>query len=385
MNCKVKITFFSIAMSVIFGNILIILYAFFRKKSILVDICSLSGIVLLYLFCAFRMIVPVEFPWVVVIPEKHLYNYFYSVINCDTGIMSLKVCHVLVALWIIGAIIGLIKLTIKYQKYGKIFDDISVNGVIVDNNQFGIKESSIKVIKTSIIPVPVSFGIKNRRILIPLNVYSQQEEKLIVAHEYMHIKNCDLIVQLLINILCALYWWNPFVYLLRADLGQYFELRCDSNVTEKMTDNQLIEYLEVLLKAYKLSGEEKFAKVSLGFMGIRGRNNYEIKERFIFLSQGKNKTHKKIGKTIAFIIAMVLTFLSYSFIIQPCFDAPQDDIGKNKDVNYEVTYENSYLIELNDGTYIFCTNNGFKDYISAEMAIELINQGYSLKVINGGN
>ena len=371
-------------MSIILGNILIIVYTFMWKKSKLVDICSLSGIVLLYLFCVLRMFIPIEFPWVIVIPERHIYNFIYSVITMDVGIIDLKVCHIFAAIWIAGTVVEIGRLSIKYHKYAKLFDSFASLGILVGNEKFGIKDSSIIIIKNSCVPVPISFGIIKKRILIPANIYQENEEKYIVAHEYMHIKNHDLLIQLLVNVLCGLYWWNPLVYLLRLDLGRCFELRCDSNVTKDMTNDELIDYLQVLLKTYKYSGIEENNKISLGFMGIRMRTDLNIKERFNYLAQGKNKKHKIINNYFAFIISVVLLILSYAFIFQPKYDAPRDEFGKNSDICYEVTTENGYLIEKEDGNYIFRTDKGDEDIISEEMASVLVEQGFELIDLNGG-
>lgn len=333
---------------------------------------------MLYLFCIIRMFIPIEFPWVIVIPETHIYNFVYSVIIMDVGIMDLKVGHILAAIWIAGTIVGMTGLLIKYLKYARVFDSFANLGTVVSSERFGIKDASIMIIKNSCIPVPISFGIIKKRILIPANFYRENEEKYIVAHEYMHIKNHDLLIQLLVNILCTLYWWNPLVYLLRLDLGRCFELRCDSNVTKDMTNEELIDYLQVLLKTYKFSGREENNAISLGFMGIRARTDLNIKERFSYLVQGKYKKKKIINNSSAFIISVILFVLSYTFILQPKYDAPRDEFGKNADIACEVTTENSYLIKTKDGQYYWCTTRGDKQEISVEFAKGLIEQGFMI-------
>ena len=143
-----------------------------------------------------------------------------------------------------------------------------------------------------------------------------------------------------------------------------------------MTKEELIDYLQVLLKTYKFSGREENNAISLGFMCIRARTDLNIKERFSYLVQGKYKKKKIINNSTAFIISVILFVLSYTFILQPKYDAPRDEFGKNADIACEVTTENSYLIKTKDGQYYWCTTRGDKQEVSVEFAKGLIEQGF---------
>lgn len=61
------ITFFTVWMTVLWSSILILIFYVLRTKYKLIDICSVSGVIVLYLFCMIRMIIPVEFPWTKII------------------------------------------------------------------------------------------------------------------------------------------------------------------------------------------------------------------------------------------------------------------------------------------------------------------------------
>lgn len=371
-----KITFFSIAMTVLWGSILMILYAALRKRYRLIDICSFSGVIILYLFCAIRMLCPIEFPWVRVIPAELIFNSAYSVIRTSIGNTELKVYHVAIVVWLFGTLFGIVKLVIKYRKQGRLIEEQVLQGEVIGNTQYDIADSSVRIIRTPAIQVPMSFGIIKKSILIPERVYSDDEEKLIINHEYMHLRNYDLVVQMLINILCAIYWWNPFVYLLRLDLEQYFELRCDSNVTRNMTDVQIADYLEVLLKAYR-SEHEAYSNEGFGLLGIHKRKGEDLRERFVFLARKNSRKTMYAGKITAFIIAGILLVLSYSFILQSNYNVPDEEINDSTGV-YEVDSINSYLLKDEDGKYYLCTKDGKKTAISTETAEILLNDGFNV-------
>ena len=69
-----KITLFSVLMSVMWGSLIMVLFSTLRKRNNLIDLCSASGVVVLYVFCAVRMLLPIEINWVRVIPTGHIYN-----------------------------------------------------------------------------------------------------------------------------------------------------------------------------------------------------------------------------------------------------------------------------------------------------------------------
>lgn len=216
----------------------------------------------------------------------------------------------------------------------------------------------------------------DRIILIPDEGYSDDDKALIIRHEYMHLINNDLAVQFLINMLCAIYWWNPFVYLLRLDLEQYFELRCDSNVTQDMSETQIADYLDVLLKVYKKKRKSP-NRYGIGLLGTHRRRDKDIKERFIMLSKGQHRRNRTIGKIAAIVIASVFMVISYSFIFQSNYDVPEDTYNTESDT-YEVNQSNSYLIKQHNGSYIWRTSDGFEKEIDEESANMLIKDGFTV-------
>ncbi len=369
-----KITFFSIAMSIIWGSALMVLFTILRKRSKLIDICSVSGIIVLYIFCAVRMMIPIELPWVKVIPAETLFNALYLAIRKEVGVSEVKVYHILTGIWIAGTIVIIIDLVLKYIKYKKQIAKLAENGKRLETSRYDVNVPSAKIILSGAVDTPLSFGLIDRIILIPDEGYSDEDRALIIRHEYMHLINNDLVVQFLINMLCAIYWWNPFVYLLRLDLEQYFELRCDSNVTQGMSENQIADYLDVLLKVYKKERRTS-NRFGIGLLGTHKRREKDIKERFIMLSKGQHRRKRTIGKIAAIIIASVFMVISYSFIFQSNYDVPEDTYDTEGDT-YEVNQSNSYLIKQQNGNYIWRTSDGFEKEIDEEFANILIKDGF---------
>lgn len=373
-----KITFFSIAMSIIWGSALMLVFSALRKKRQLIDICSITGIVILYVFCAIRMLVPIELPWVYVIPAEVIYNPVYKWIRHSLP-GGITVWQILLAIWGLGSIVVLSRLISKYIVLERWIKSKHGDAEIIACEDYGISANSrVRIFKAHGVDVPMSVGILNKEIIIPDRDYSEEEMRLIIRHEIAHIKNGDPVIQLMSNLLCAIYWWNPAAYIFKKDLEQYFELRCDKAVVSEMSKKEAADYLEVLLRIYSESSGSP-QKNTVGVIEDYRVGGEELKERFEYLSSGYDRRRKPyIGRSMAVFISIVLLVVSYSFIFQSNYRAMSEQFKEDGD-GFEVTPDNSYLIRLDDGRYLWHTYDGFESEISRETAEILIKDGFAVK------
>jgi beta-lactamase regulating signal transducer with metallopeptidase domain len=80
--------------------------------------------------------------------------------------------------------------------------------------------------------IPVVWGILRRRLLLPVAArhWSGEQLRSVLLHELAHIKRRDTMAQLLAQIACALYWFNPPVWFAAWRLGVEGERACDDLV-----------------------------------------------------------------------------------------------------------------------------------------------------------
>ena len=367
-----KITFFSVVMSILWGSALMLIFAALRKKKNLTDICSVTGIVILYVFCAVRMLIPIELPWVIVIPNESIYNPLYRAVRYTLP-GGFTIIQALAAIWVIGAAIALIRLGVKYYRLAVKIREMKAKSVPVSAVILEATER-VRVYKTNEADVPIAVGVLNGVIIIPDRDFAEKELELIIRHEYTHIKNRDLLIQLLANILCAIYWWNPAVYLFRKDLEQYFELRCDKTVTAGMSKKETAEYLDVLLKIYN-AGQLGVSINTVGVIENYKAGGKELKERFERISEVFEKRSRQyMGRMAVVVITVCLLVASYMFIIQSNYDAPEMEEGA-----VEVSPENAYIVRLKDGSFVLRMNDGFQKEISKESIEMLVQDGFTVK------
>lgn len=82
-----------------------------------------------------------------------------------------------------------------------------------------------------------------------------ENKDIVLAHEYAHIQHKHTVDLMICELFTALYWFNPFMWLLRRDLKLVHEYQADEAVLNKGIDAQKYQLL-VLEKAV---GERRFA------------------------------------------------------------------------------------------------------------------------------
>ena len=83
-------------------------------------------------------------------------------------------------------------------------------------------------------------------------------------HEFIHIKNRDLFINLLALLVLAIHWYNPICYLLYFELRVASELKCDYEVVKDLNDNQRQQYSYLLIELATQDCKER--KYSVGFV-----------------------------------------------------------------------------------------------------------------------
>lgn len=356
-----QVTVFSVWMTVLWSSILISVFYVLRVKMVLYGLCSVTGIIVLYQFCFARMLFPVEFSWTRVIAASKVYNKIFDVLQNKIYMgMELRVYHLVALVWLTGAVLRFCGVLCQYRKTVQYFGSLPPmeNGAAVKAAYRIAGDKMPYIVQTPVVRIPCCMGVFKKRILIPEKSFSDTELYYIIFHEYIHLQNNDFLVKMLINMLCAFYWWNPFVCLLKKDLNQSMEIRCDSLVVQRLGRQERSDYLSVILKEFKNSQDR---------MECNNNNQREavvqlfeshpdsLVERFRLVAYEKQCQMKR-GKLWICLIASGLLAMSYSFIIQTKFEVPLEEIESARNA-YEVINESAYIIKHSNGSYIFHSQN----------------------------
>ncbi len=173
---------------------------------------------------------------------------------------------------------------------------------------------------TDEVQVPFTFGWLNTTVVLPDALKGTPEKlNLALRHELMHIKHRDYLLNNLLILVKALFWFHPLVHYLYNDFKEYREISCDSEVLADSTISRK-SYAELL---FELAPKNVFPNSRTVSMAV---NPSTLKKRIHAM------THQPYSNKIfrSSIIAAVVSALSITGVIA-CSDVQNTGIT-NQDV-----------------------------------------------------
>ncbi len=355
-----QITFFSLFMSVIWSSSLAVFNHFCRKKHFFIRQLGITNILFLYLFSMIRMIVPYEFSFTRVIAPQGAFHKIYDKIYTNSQQTTQISLHsVFITIWIAVSVVLIARFICQYATSMKKFSTYSIREDEqcrrIFNRVLNVSKSQLKIDirSSSDINIPMGMGIfRNHYILLPEEEYNDSELYYILRHEYTHFQNRDLLIKILIHIYSCIFWWNPAIYLLKRDLAQILEIKCDLDVTDHMANQNKVQYLTTIVSMLKNAGAKRKEKAFYGTTALVSKNyESDIIERFKLVSASSTYKKKNILFTSSwFLIFSMLIFLSYSFVIRPDYRISADELQIDAEMTDSLK-STTYTIECVGDTY----------------------------------
>lgn len=382
------ITDYSFFMATIGSSLMIVMLYFLKRTRLFVDTFGVVTMLILYAFSLMRMLLPFEFPEIqTVIHDTVILTRVMDVLENRADITSdlpFPFVYILVAIAVIVSLVLVIIFVIRYQSYIKrvkalqnfVSDDDKIILDTVAHTVFS-KDKDIMLIKTDTVSVPMVTGVIHNIMLLPNREYASDQLEMIFIHECTHLKNNDLWLKLLIHIYCCLFWFNPLVYLLKADIGFMLEIKCDNAVCAQFDELERLNYAQVMNSCATKSCKKPSTTsvmVASGFAFMDGTKQHIYRMNNILNYDNHRKKH--ILPTVLVSLLMVLICaLSYLFIWQPSYDSDKSSFvlaqeEQTKGVEYSDKY-NAYLVKQDDGNYIF-----YFDKFEVPVPKEEVDAGY---------
>lgn len=385
------ISMYSIFMSILWGNIFILILLVCRRSTKLVLSVGVFPLLLLISGSALRCFFPLDFPiFTRVISNDDLLARINTFLKSSIPTTRLTIMHLLGILWITVFMFLTMKFFIRFRRYLK-----KINSYIeTDSPQivrisetvakdFGIR--GLRVYQTNNTRVPLIVGLLKPRIILPVMDYTDKELEFIFIHELTHWKNHDLWVKLLVEVISDFFWWNPLMCLLKRDLTQTLEIKCDLSVVGDKDTELRYEYLETIKRiiAFKPSHHEK-ATFPYTVSELSGSDEHELIQRTkVVLNYKCNPFAYKAVFGTVLCLMMFLFVLSYGFIIQPTYDAPNSEIANGNYV--ESTPENTYICKESDGTFWVYFDGEVMEQIDPDSVEMMVGSGFIVKEKFGGS
>ncbi len=386
---------FSILMATIWCSIFMVLLFCFRSGKYILELSGVAPLLIIIIGAALRCFVPIDIP-----VFTRVIQHEGWLAKLDAGLRTpiiygrITPLAIILGVWIIGTLIASFTTIWSYRTH---MDKVraylpSENPVILSAAEAAARKLQLPV--PTVCPIskgksPSIQGLRHPVILIPENVYSEEDYRYVFYHELMHWKEHDMWIKLLVCALNCIFWWNPCSYLLRINLNRTLELRCDQSVSRLLQSPEKLEYIEVLIKTFN-SLPTKRKRFRLGSFTIsefaaspkkfckNPKKHITVKRADLIMNTSYQKKYNRVIPVVTLIIMTIVFVFSYSFIIQPHYDVPKDEIEVDMYTD-EFSSSNSYLVQNDDGTYTIYIDEVDSGVVSSDVGEMMLEDGFILK------
>ena len=169
--------------------------------------------------------------------------------------------------WLVVYLSGLGYATLRLLKAGRFLRGLSASGSSVP----GALAGGAEVIEVDAPISPMLYGFIRARLLLPkhLHTFDPLQRQLMIEHEITHLRRRDLQWMGAGLLLQTLFWFNPFMRLLRERLSWAQELGCDREVLRGRPPAQRKAYAAALLAQLKMQGAGVETALAFGSVGAR--------------------------------------------------------------------------------------------------------------------
>ena len=221
--------------------------------------------------------------------------------------------------WLLGAISFLGWLIFVKLRYYESLQHLMAGGPreVYELYDKCCKELSVKPLPLWIVNKSMSPGIAffgEPVLLVPLSLCNEESRlRFALLHELTHKKRGDHYMTLLLNILRAVYWFDPVVHFAFSELRSDMESACDSDVLAYIGHEQKRGYLTVILDMFSYDTEP-----ILGMSQIRSKRMAKRRMKGAFM---KNRTSPAF-RAITLCIALIMSLCCFT---TACQSAPEKD------------------------------------------------------------
>lgn len=350
-----SISITSILSLVFWGNLIILFTCIISRIPSVFNKMNCQFMIWLLCITFLRFLLPGEIKYSITIRISRTFANIIRFIRTHPvliGSHTVYLYQILLGIWIFGAFILLIHFIWKYSRFRT-----NIRQLLEDAETIPISRpldcnfpKELAIYENRGVSAPLITGILKPTIILPHLPLSQKELSFVLDHELQHYKYRDLLLKICMECFCILYWWNPFMHLLKKQVLLLLEMRADSEACAKLTDIERISYLECLKKLCACQSESSVFEAAFA----------EARKKSIILKRAKYLVYEKQTK-LPLGIAVIFSFLllcSLVIIIEPAsFEGPS---GKGN--GFELA-EDAYIIKYPDNTHALYFGEKFMGFI----------------------
>ena len=384
-----NISVYSVLTAFLWFNLFILILSFLRWKSGVIFGYQLFPMIAAIVLSLVRLFLPFEPSFVVILHSEHVLSFLLDASRIKVLTLGTTDLTLGWAIFLVLSLVSVLLLTRllilvhregrKIQSYAQT-EDCRLLSLFQQVMEDAPSKRTCRLCVTKQVSSPYIFGVFSSTIVVPEPVLSLSDQDVcyILQHEWQHHLEKDVPVKLLVQVLCCVMWWNPLIFLLRHNLNQTLELKCDAGVMKGLDPEQRINYAEALLRVLTICGgtnapASKAALASIPFSGLasfrKKVGSADTMQRFDAVLASGHRS-KKIGVAVTAVL-LLLFLLSFCFVIQPFGLPPEEDLippEGSSDYSRSPTFtkQNAYLVDNQDGTYAFFIDGEYQHTIDSK-------------------
>ena len=353
------ITFATILNIVLFSSIAILLLNFIISKNKIILEIGTHTMLICMIMILFRLFFPFELSLHNSIYITRIWPDVYVRIVRPTfsfaGI-EWSIWFILIAVSVTGSCLFLVRLIVSYIKimsvittYEKI-NKIEIIQLVNAINASHKKQRNFNLVMSRSAISPFAFGLFKPYIVLPDMNFSKNDLEHILRHEMMHHYSKDLWIRFICELICALYWWNPFSYLLRSQINRIQELHIDLEIMNNLNESQKLEYVECLIDFTKHYSSKHKERLLTAFNHNSGNTMLNRFKTIVdYLDKPNQKSRQTLRSTLLTFALVISIFVLPNFIILEAKALPENI--EELEGTFSINQGNSFFILNDDGTY----------------------------------
>lgn len=253
-------------------------------------------------------------------------------------------------IWLLGAAFFLFRISIGLYGVHKIHRQ-SIEEAADKRHQDILRElkkrsnikQNVELIESRIVLSPFSTYFMKPCIYLPASssFWTEEQLRMILVHELAHIKRSDYVFNLLQSILCALFWFNPLIWIMSGYLKEERETACDDMVVAYGFKSYV--YAECLFKMMQTNTRN--GRLALAANKLTGNSKNET--RIINILDSTRKRPPKREVFVSLILILLCTSVYSSFInLDNKNSAGVFDEEKKFEINYKYNLININLRDM---------------------------------------
>ena len=242
----------------------------------------------------------------------------------------------LVICWLIGMLLYSLRLfgglwqlrRYKTQETSEVENDWKVRFVEICE-KLEIKQK-VKLLQSNLVESPMVIGWIKPVILVPTSVFLQMDVtqlETIIAHELMHIRRFDYLVNFTQSFVEILFFYHPCIWWISTKIRQERECACDDAVLQTL-ENAQFTYANALanLEAFRLKTKQNESQLSVAANGGKLMNRIER----IIKKETKNKNRFQNSLWSASLASMLILV----FLVTVFWAKSQPDVNQKTELAF---------------------------------------------------